>query len=220
MPRTARASVGGMCYHVINRGNTSNEVFRANGDYHAFVDLIAHACQRLPMRVLAYCVMPTHFHLALCPHSDGDLGRWMQWLLTTHVRRYHEHYKSRGHIWQGRFKAFPIEQDEHLLTVLRYIERNPLRAGLVRRAEDWPWSSLTSWLKDNESRIVEPSPVDRPEDWASWVSHPLTIGELEQVRQSVNRGTPYGSCEWVARTAEQLGLEASLRLIGRPRKKA
>ncbi len=95
-----------------------------------------------------------------------------------------------GHIWQERFKAFPVEQDEHLLTVLRYIERNPLRAGLVKRAEDWPWSSLKSWMADNESRIVQPGPFDRPEDWALWINQPLTSGELEQVRQSVNRGTP------------------------------
>ncbi len=123
-----------------------------------------------------------------------------------------------GHIWQGRFKAFPIEQDEHLLTVLRYNERKPLRAGLLNRAENWSWSSLTSWMTDNQSRIVQPGLVPRSDDWASWVNQPLTIGELEQVRQSVNRGTPYGSYDWVARTAEQLGLEASLRLIGRPRK--
>jgi putative transposase len=133
MPRTARASVGDLCYHVINRGNAQSEVFHNAGDYQVFVELISLACERIPMRVLAYCVMPNH--LALRPYSDRDLGRWMQWLLTAHVRRYHQHYRSSGHVWQGRFKAFPIEQDDHLLTVLRYIERNPLRAGLVERAE-------------------------------------------------------------------------------------
>jgi len=131
MPRTARASVGEICYHVINRGNARQEVFLKKGDYQAFIELIGQASERVGMRVLAYCVMPNHFHLALWPHSDGDLGRWMQWLLTAHVRRYHQHYKTSGHIWQGRFKAFPVEQDNHMLTVLRYIERNPLRARLV-----------------------------------------------------------------------------------------
>jgi len=85
------------------------------------------------MRVLAYCLMPNHFHLALWPQADGDLSRWMQWVLTAHVRRYHRHYGSSGHVWQGRFKAFPIQADGHLLTVLRYIERNPVRAGLGGR---------------------------------------------------------------------------------------
>jgi putative transposase len=123
MPRTARASVGEYCYHVINRGNARAEVFHADGDYRAFVTLLKESSERLSMRLLAYCLMPNHFHLALWPYRDGDLSKWMQWLLTAHVRRYHQWYESSGHVWQGRFKAFPIEQDAHLLTVLRYIEQ-------------------------------------------------------------------------------------------------
>ena len=170
------------------------------------------------MRVLAYCVMPNHFHLALWPHSDRDLGRWMQWLLTAHVRRYHQHYRSNGHVWQGRFKAFPIEQDDHLLTVLRYIERNPLRAGLVRRAEEWRWSSLQHWRASGSVNAIDPGPLARPESWPEWVNQPLATAELEDVRQSVNRGTPFGSSGWVSRMAAELGLTASLRPRGRPRK--
>lgn len=131
MPRTLRASLGDYCYHVLNRGNARAQVFHDDGDYRAFVDLIGTACERLPMRVLAYCLMPNHFHLVLRPHGDGDLSRWMQWLLTAHVRRHHRRYGTTGHIWQGRFKAFPTQDDGHLLAVLRYVERNPLRAGLV-----------------------------------------------------------------------------------------
>ena len=217
MPRTARASVGGICYHVINRGNARQEVFLKKGDYQAFIELIGRASERVRMRVLAYCVMPNHFHLALWPHSDSDLGRWMQWLLTAHVRRYHQHYKTSGHIWQGRFKAFPVEQDNHMLTVLRYIERNPLRARLVQRAEEWPWSSLQHREAPQQANIVHPWPVPRPVNWVSWVNQPQTDAELEELRHSVNRGTPYGSADWVLRTAIQLGLEASLRPRGRPR---
>lgn len=83
MPRTARASVGEICYHVLNRGNNRAAVFLDSVDYQYFVDLIAAACERLPMRVLAYCLLPNHFHLVLQPHGDGDLGRWMQWLMTS-----------------------------------------------------------------------------------------------------------------------------------------
>lgn len=142
MPRTARASVGDMCCHVINRGNGRATVFHKAADSDAFVTLLARASARLPMRLLAYCLVPNHFHLVLWPLGDGDLGRWMQWPLTAHVRRYHQHYRTSGHVWRGRFKAFPVQDDAHLWTVLRYVERNPLRAGLVSRAEDWPWSSL------------------------------------------------------------------------------
>jgi len=218
MPRTARASVGDLCYHVINRGNAQSEVFHKAGDYQVFVELISLACERIPMRVLAYCVMPNHFHLALRPYSDRDLGRWMQWFLTAHVRRYHQHYRSSGHVWQGRFKAFPIEQDDHLLTVLRYIERNPLRAGLVEHAEDWRWSSLQHWRAAGPVDTIDPGPVARPENWLQWVNRPLAAAELEEVRRSVNRGTPYGSAAWVSRMAAALGLTASLRPRGRPRK--
>ncbi len=130
MPRTARASVGGVCYHVMNRGNGRRQVFHKDGDYHAFVKAIYHACVEIPMPVLGYCLMPNHFHLVVLPENDADLSVWMHWLQNTHVRRYHKHYHSSGHIWQGRFKAFPIQEDEHLLIVLRYVERNPVRANI------------------------------------------------------------------------------------------
>jgi putative transposase len=218
MPRTARASGGGYCYHVINRGNGRAQVFHKEGDYEAFVRLIADACERLPMRVLGYCLMPNHFHLALWPKRDGDLSRWMQWLLTAHVRRYHQHYHSSGHVWQGRFKAFPIEEDEHLLTVLRYMERNALRADLCRKAENWRWSSLWAWRSEPRPAFLHAWPVARPADWCAYVNRPITEAELERLRQSVNRGTPFGSEAWTAQTARRLGLEASLRPRGRPRK--
>ena len=140
MPRTARASIGRICYHVLNRGNARQDVFHEDDDHLRFIELIQEACERVPMRVLAWCLMSNHFHLVVWPHADGELSRWMQWLLTSHVRRYHSRYHSSGHVWQGRFNAFPIQQDQHLLTVIRYVERNPLRAGLVGRAEQWPWS--------------------------------------------------------------------------------
>jgi putative transposase len=102
----------------------------------------------MSMRLLAYCLLPNHFHLALWPYADGDLSAYMAWLLTAHVRRYHQHYHSSGHVWQGRFRAFPIQEDEHLLTVLRYIERNPVRADLLERARQWPWSSAANDVPD------------------------------------------------------------------------
>lgn len=146
MPRTARASVADVCYHVINRGNGKRSIFHADSDYASFLKLLNEAKDHTPMRLLAYCLMPNHVHLVVRPVGDGDLGRWMQWLLTSHVRRYHRHYQTSGHVWQGRFQAFPIQEDDHLLTVIRYVERNPVRAaGLaVSKAEHWPWSSRSA----------------------------------------------------------------------------
>jgi putative transposase len=219
MPRTARASQGGLCYHVINRGNARQDVFHKKRDFDAFLKLLELACQKRPMRVLSYCLMPNHFHLALWPYHDGDLGRFMQWLLTSHVRRYHRHYGSSGHVWQGRFKAFPIQQDEHLLTVLRYIERNALRAKLVRAAESWQWSSAARWISGAEKGFLHAGPVSRGKDWLPWVNKPVSEEDLRTIRESINRGRPFGSHRWVQRTATRLGLTSTLRPRGRPRKR-
>ncbi len=221
MPRAARASVGGLCYHVINRGNGRRQVFRKDDDYHAFLKAIAHACVEIPMPVLGYCLMPNHFHLVVWPQKDGDLSRWMHWVLNTHVRRYHQHYHSSGHIWQGRYKAFPIQEDEHLLIVLRYIERNALRAGLVRRAEQWSWASAGHWIDAaNRPSFLAAGPVKRPRNWLEWVHAAMTPAELEALRRCVNRGSPFGDAGWSEKTAKRLGLESTLRPRGRPPKEA
>lgn len=219
MPRVPRASVGGVCYHVINRGNGRRAVFHKDGDYQAFLKAIAHACIEIPMRVLGFCLMPNHFHLAVWPHRDGDLSQWMHWVLNTHVRRYHKHYHSSGHVWQGRFKDFPIAEDDHLLTVLRYIERNPVRANLVRRANQWNWSSTRCWQDDGlRPSYLVAGPVKRQRNWLGWVDEPLTTAELEALRRCANRGAPFGNASWVERMAERLGLQSTLRPRGRPRK--
>jgi putative transposase len=221
MPRTARASQGGYCYHVVNRGNGRRTVFHKDGDYSAFEKLLRDAHERVPMRVLAYCLMPNHFHLALWPHEDGDLSRYMGWLLTAHVRRYHQHYHSTGHVWQGRFRAFPIQEDDHLLTVLRYIERNPVRAGLVELAQYWRWSSAA--LLDGKicpRPTIDPGPVPRPDDWLRHVNEPQTEADVERLRECLRRGRPFGHTPWMTDTARRLGLEASLRPRGRPKKQS
>jgi putative transposase len=196
-------------------------VFRKERDYQAFLKALAHACVEIPMDVLGFCLMPNHFHLAVLPKADGDLSRWMHWVLNTHVRRYHQHYHSSGHIWQGRFKAFPIQEDDHLLTVLRYVERNPVRANLVQQAEQWRWSSAGYWQDDaGRPSYLAVGPVPRPRPWLRWVNQALTLGELEALHRCVNRGTPFGSAAWVEPTAERLQLQSTLRPRGRPRKEA
>ena len=115
------------------------------------------------------------------------------------------------------FKAFPIEEDQHVLTVLRYVERNPLRAGLVDRAEDWPWSSLHVGRQRPLLPFLAPGPVPRPSDWPVYVNRPETEPELARLRYSSRRGAPFGGQEWTQRTVATLGLESSLRPPGRPR---
>jgi putative transposase len=214
MPRSARASAGGLCYHIINRGNARAEVFHKPEDFDAFLRIMGEAGIRVSMRIIAYCLMPNHFHFVLWPRADGDLSRWMHWVLTTHVRRYLRHYGHSGHIWQGRFKAFPIQEDEHLLTVIRYVERNPLRAALVGRAEVWSWSSL----RPNEGLALDPGPTPRGADWLEFVNSPMTEAEVVAIRLSLRRDRPYGTDAWTTETAGLLGLEYSLQPRGRQRK--
>ena len=218
MPRTARASQGGFVYHVLNRGNARNDVFHKPEDFLAFVNLMREAHDKVPMRLVGYCLMTNHFHLVLWPHEDGDLSRWMQWLMTSHVRRYHRHYHSSGHVWQGRFKAFPIQTDDHYLTVLRYVERNPLRACMVNRSQDWEWSSLKPTRRSGPDGLLSSGPVMKGSHWTRFVNGVETEAELKALRNSVARSTPFGDQAWQQTTAIQLGLESSLRPRGRPRK--
>jgi putative transposase len=138
--------------------------------------------------------------------------------LTTHVRRYLRHYRSSGHLWQGRFKAFPTQEDEHLLMVLRYVECNPQRAGLVARAEAWEWSSLR-WLATPERSPVrlEAGTVPRGTQWLDGVNAPMSEAEVNRLRECVRRDRPFGADAWTRATAARLGLESSLRPPGRPR---
>jgi putative transposase len=216
MPRNPRASLGGYCYHVLNRGNGRRIIFHKDGDFAAFIKLLRQAGERIPMRLLAYCLMPNHFHLVLWPRGDGDLSSYMMWLLTAHVRRYHKHYHSSGHVYQGRFRSFPIQEDEHLLTVLRYVERNPARAALVAQAQDWPWSSAAPARFG--SPLLDGGPVPRPTAWLHHVNAPQTEAEVAALCECIRRRRPYGDAVWTKQTAGQLGLEASLRPLGRPRK--
>jgi putative transposase len=218
MPRTSRASQGGFLYHVLNRGNARNDVFHKPEDFLAFVNLMREAHDKVRMRLVGYCLLDNHFHLLLWPHEDGDLSRWMQWLMTSHVRRYHRHYNSSGHVWQGRFKAFPIQDDDHYFAVLRYVERNPLRANMVTRSQDWEWSSLKPTARSGPDGLLSEGPVSKRSQWTRFVNGVETEGELASLRRSVVRGTPFGESSWQHATAVRLGLESSMRPRGRPRK--
>ena len=221
MPRRARNAPGGYVYHALNRAVARLPLFEKNADYAAFERVVAEALEKHPIRILAYCVMPNHWHFVLWPRRDGELTAFLRWLTHTHTMRWHAHHQTAGtgHLYQGRFKSFPVETDEHLHGVLRYVERNALRARLVRRAENWRWSSL--WRRcQGEAGLLAPWPVVEPADWVDRVNAAQTEAELAAVRHCVVRGTPLGSAEWTRRTARRLGLESTLRQRGRPRKAA
>lgn len=219
MARPPRAAEGGLTYHALNRANARLAIFDDEGDYRAFLRVLAEAVDRYETRLLAYCILPNHFHLVLRPQADGELSRFMRWLTMTHTQRWHAHRHSAGsgHLYQGRFKSFPIQDDAHFLTACRYVERNALRAGLASRAEDWPWGSLARRLTSAPGPPLGPWPLAPPADWVARVNAPLTTAEEDALRRSLARGQPFGSPSWQTATAARLGLASTLRPRGRPR---
>lgn len=219
MPRVARGLADHHIYHVINRGNGRQTVFADEEDFAGFVELLGKACKRYPVQLLGYCLLPGHFHLLLRPACGSDLSRLMQWLLTSHVRRHHCKYQGSGHVWQGRYKSFLVKDDEHLLTVLRYIEGNPARAGIVPSARDWPWNSHRDRVGPGRGgQIPADMPIALPPDWTAYVDQPWRKEELERLGQSVRRQTPFGDGDWQMEVCEKYGLESTVRKRGRPKR--
>jgi putative transposase len=211
-----------MVFHVLNRRVGGRRLFRSDVDYQAFERVVARTLETVPLRICAYCLMPSHWHFVVWPRTGRELAAFMQKLCVTHVRRWQEVHQAvgRGHLYQGRYKSFPVQTDEHFYRVVRYVERNALRAGLVRRAQSWRWSSL--WRRHRGSlqdrAILSDWPVPEFPDWIRWVNQVETPAELDALRRSVRRGQPFGSPRWIKQTARRLGLDATLRPRGRPRK--
>lgn len=211
-----------MIFHVLNRGVGKRKLFHKPQDYDAFERVIDLVWERIPVRIMAYCLMHNHWHLVLWPEADGQLSEFMRLLTVTHAQRHHAHRHSAGEgpIYQGRFKSFPIQEDRHLLIAARYVERNAVRAGLARRAADWTWCSAFRRARSVKTRWLLPLrqwPVHPPNDWSSWVDQPQTEQELAALHHSIERGAPLGDAAWQTRIAGQLHLQSTLRPRGRPR---
>ena len=219
MPRLPRVDVGKEIYHVINRANARLQIFFKEKDYTLFESILEEAKDKYNMRILAYCLMPNHFHLVLYPHKDNDLQKFMQWMTLTHTQRWHIQNKTvgTGHLYQGRYKSFLIQKDNHLLLVIRYVERNPLRAKLVGKAENWNFSSLGRRLSRNPSKkkLLAQWPISEPRNYLYFVNTPMGEEEEKVIRYSVNRGKPFGSDSWNNVMISRYDLKATIRKRGR-----
>jgi len=218
LPRINRGLTGQFVYHIYNRGNGRQKVFRTAEDYQFFLELMAKAKQIHPVKIFAYCLMPNHFHVVLQPEEDGELSRWVHWLLTSHVHHHHLIHKTEGHLWQDRFRAFIVQEDAHFLSVMRFVEGNPVRKGLVESADQWPWSSHGETIGKKERRIVCPCPVELPPFWAEFVNSLILRTELTRLQECESRQSPYGDPLWQYELCRKLGLESTIRPRGRPRK--
>lgn len=222
MPRPPRVTASRVAYHLLNRRVMRLTIFEKAADYEAFERVLAESLVRPDApRLLAYCLMPNHWHLVVGAGDRTNLSTWMQWVTVTHTHRWHAHFNTAGEgpLYQGRFKSFPVEEDVHFLTVCRYVEANALRGGLVKRAEDWRWGSLWARRRPDMMNVrLAEWPVDRPQNWLVEVNRTMLEEPLKEVRRSAARGTPLGTDRWKARIASRLGLSLTLRPRGRPRK--
>jgi putative transposase len=219
MPRHARVSPDGFVQHVLNRGDHRESIFHKPGDFRAFLMAIAEAARRVPMRILAYCIMRNHFHLLLWPHQGRDLPEFMQLLMNVHLGRYLRHYRpsSPGHIYQSRYTNSIVDSDHALFRVARYVEANAMSAGIVRRAEDYRWSSASPEAADPVRPTIAEWPIAKPSSWLTYLNTPTPLDEWKRLQRSLRRGAPVGPEDWTKAIAATYGLGYTLQPPGRRR---
>ena len=218
MGRPKRITLAGYAYHVLNRANGRLRIFRKPADFESFETILAEGLERIDMRLCGYCIMTNHWHLLLWPRRDGDLTDFIQWVTLTHTQRYHVSHGTTGigHLYQGRYKSFPVQTDSHYLTVLRYIEANPLRAQIVDHPSHYPYSSFVARQDVEKPFRLSNGPVALPTNWPQLVTRNLPQKDHDQITNSITRGAPLGQPDWTKRTAAKLNLQSTLRPRGRP----
>ncbi len=201
MPRQSRLAIGGYVYHVLNRANGKTTMFNKEVEYKEFECLLLEARERFNMRILAYTIMPNHWHLLLHPREDQDMPNFMRWLSTTHATKMRHKTKTvgGGHVYQGRYKSFVVDTDAYLLTVLKYIERNPARAKLVKLPEEWKWGSAHRRIHgaSKDQAVLAPSPTPLPHQYRRWIHDEEKQEDIFDIRGSVNRGAPFGGEKFI-----------------------
>lgn len=221
MGRSPRVDVGNEIYHVLNRANARLTIFNKEKDYQAFEKILEEAKDKYLMRILSYQVVPNHWHFVLYPRKSGDLNLFMQWLTLIHTQRWRSHYHpvGYGHLYQGRCKSFLIQRDRYLLQACKYVESNALHAKLVKKAQDWKWSSLwrRKYGNDKQKELLSTWPIEIPSDYLTLVNRTQTKKELEYLRESVSKSRSFDKGSWLDKVIKKFSLEITLRQPGRPK---
>jgi putative transposase len=227
MGRLPRTIDDGLVYHALNRGNDRADVFSDDADRFAFLDALAKARERYPFRLFGYCLMTNHFRLLLRPEPGQSISRILQSLTVAHIWRYHKRHLTSGHVWQGQFESPVIEDDTHLLVVLRYVEANPAGVKIVNDAVDYRWSSYFCHAPGHDDALLSPftewdelgrTEAERRRRWRTNVHARQGEAELPSVRDSLRSARPLGTLEWTANIAQRLNIDLLPRPRGRPRK--
>ena len=219
MPRIARGLADNQIYHIINKGNRRETVFHDSYDYERFLKLLLESKEKYSIELFAYCLMPNHFHLVIYTKYAESLSKAMHWISSSYVRYYNKKYKISGHLWQGRYKSFIVEQDSYLLVLLKYVEANPKRSNIVKQCEEYKYSSAFNRVNKIEDELVNVLPIEIPIEWGKYINEDENKTNLDFIRNSIERQSPLGDELWQMNIAKKYGLESTLNPRGRPWKK-
>jgi putative transposase len=182
MGRPTRVLPDNVPQHIVNRGNRKTQIFRCDEDYIGFLGGMVEAGEHTVVRVIDFCLMPNHWHLVLWPYRGDEISTYMQILMNSHLRDLlpRHNLAGLGHVYQGRYRNFPIVNEQHFLNVCRYVASNALRANLCERAQDWPWSSLACAGPAPEINLLSAWPIPKPRDWLAQVNASRVVLPLPQ----------------------------------------
>jgi putative transposase len=222
MPRLSRTVFAGVPHHITQRGNRREDIFFTEEDREAYLSWLKEYCEKFGVEILAYCLMTNHIHLVAVPSADDGLQRVLKPLHMRYAQRINRSRGWKGHLWQGRFFSSPLDE-AYLWAAVRYVECNPVRAGMVSRAEDYRWSSAAAHCgKQLDSLLDLASGLSRKfseiEDWSAWLAEGDETEELQMLRRNVEKGLPCGSDGFVQKLGRQVGRLLEYRPQGRPKK--
>jgi putative transposase len=221
MPRKSRTVFGGLAHHITQRGNRRENVFFDDDDRVTYLSWLQEYGARYGVEVLAYCLMDNHVHLVAVPHDDDGLQLVLKPLHMRYAQRVNRAQGWKGHLWQGRFFSSTLDES-YLWAAVRYVERNPVRAGLVTRAQDYKWSSAAAHCHQRPSDLLNPRSkwskafLTVP-DWSAWLAEGDEDSELHTLRRNAERGLPCGSDRFVDKLSKQAGRNLDYRPQGRPK---
>jgi len=229
MARSPRITIPEYPHHIIQRGNNRQATFFADDDYRFILECLRQAKTKCRCRIYAYVLMTNHFHLLVEPSKIGDLGRFMQSVGRRYVRYINANYRRSGTLWEGRFKSATVSRDEYLIMCSRYIELNPVRAGMVAHPRDYRWSSYRYRAMGISDRLLDDDPwyaglgtssEERREKYRGWIESEVNQGEWDEIRQSTQRGRLIGRETFQKQIEAMTGRRLMGEARGRPKKPA
>jgi len=227
MPRQPRLVVAGYPHHIILRGNNRSAIFYDDEDRRFFINCLKEAKEKTKSKIYAWCFMPNHIHLLIEPKTERGLGNMMQSLGRRYVQYINKKHQRTGTLWEGRFKSSLVSKDEYLLACSCYIELNPVRAKIVKRLEDYLWSSYGYKAEGRKDSFLDEDPIykdlgktpkERQLNYKEWIRKSLSDKELNLIRTATQKGSIFGDKEFFEKIAKLLGRDIVLRLRGRPKK--